>query len=231
MISVPEAGLLPRTPRPVWFMNGSITSSGKPCGYVGNAVGVTTPIISQCPVVVSLPLERSIRRPATAGAPGCGGQPSSGRTFPRPSASRLGRSRPPTALAVLPRVFEPSSPYSPASGNSPAPTASSTMTHARGIPGLFYGRFERRPRTTTARRLHLGDRRARGCDHVRGDQDLPDRAEPEEPGHAGRQLVRPRQRERRRHALPPVEEGRDLGGQRRRERRVRHAVRLAHGLV
>ena len=59
-------------------MNGSITSSGKPCGYVGNAVGVTTPISSQWPVVVSLPFERSSSRPATAGAPGCGGQPSSG---------------------------------------------------------------------------------------------------------------------------------------------------------
>ena len=47
MISVPDAGLFPMTPRPVWFMNGSMTSSGKPCGYVGNAVGVTTPIISQ----------------------------------------------------------------------------------------------------------------------------------------------------------------------------------------
>ena len=45
MISVPDAGLLPMTPRPVWFMNGSMTSSGKPCGYVGNAVGVTTPIM------------------------------------------------------------------------------------------------------------------------------------------------------------------------------------------
>ena len=47
MISVPEAGLLPSTPRPVRFMNGSITSSGKPYGYVGNGVGVTTPISSQ----------------------------------------------------------------------------------------------------------------------------------------------------------------------------------------
>ena len=153
MISVPDAGLLPITPRPVWFMNGSITSSGKPCGYVGNAVGVTTPIISQCPVVVSFPFERSTSRPATAGAPGCGGQPSSGITFPSPSASRLGRSRPPTALAVLPRVFEPSSPYSPASGNSPAPTASSTMTHARGT-ALFYGGFGRRPRPAAPRRVH-----------------------------------------------------------------------------
>src|SRR5438309_86257 len=69
-------------------------------------------------------------------APGCGGQPSKGSTLPRPRASMLGRSRPPTALATLPSVFEPSSPYVPASGSSPAPTASRTITHARGM-GLF----------------------------------------------------------------------------------------------
>ena len=70
MISVPDAGLFPSTPRPVWCMNGSMTSCGKPCGYVGIGCGVTMPISSQCPVVVSLPFERSISRPATAGAPG-----------------------------------------------------------------------------------------------------------------------------------------------------------------
>ena len=118
-------------------MNGSITSCGKPCGYVGIAVGVTTPISSQWPVVVSFPFERSKSRPATAGAPGCGGQPSSGITLPRPSASSAGRSRPPTARATLPSVFDPSSPYEAASGNSPAPTASSTMTHARGIAAIL----------------------------------------------------------------------------------------------
>src|SRR5581483_4495202 len=134
MISVPLAGLLPSTPRPVRFMNGSITSSGKPCGYVGIGCGVTTPISSQWPVVVSLPRERSRSRPATAGAPGCGGQPSSGSTLPSPSASRVGRSRPPTARATFPSVSEPSSPNSAASGSAPAPTASSTITHARGIP-------------------------------------------------------------------------------------------------
>ena len=63
MISVPDAGLLPSTPRPVLCMNGSITSCGKPCGYVGIAVAVTMPISSQWPVVVSLPLERSSSRP------------------------------------------------------------------------------------------------------------------------------------------------------------------------
>src|SRR5438067_1706471 len=95
------------------------------------------PISSQWPSVVSLPFERSISRPATAGAPAIGGQPSSGSTLPRPSASRFGRSRPPTAFATFPSVSEPSSPNSAASGSAPAPTASNTMTHARGI-GLFY---------------------------------------------------------------------------------------------
>src|SRR5437667_3518549 len=96
------------------------------------------PISSQWPSVVSLPLERSISRPATAGAPVMGGQPSSGSTLPRPSASRLGKSRPPTARATLPSVSDPSSPNSAASGKAPAPTASSTITHARGMH-LFYG--------------------------------------------------------------------------------------------
>src|SRR6185295_6755303 len=80
----------------------------------------------------SLPLERSISRPATAGAPGCGGQPSSGSTLPSPSASRFGRSSPPTARATFPSVSDPSSPYVSASGRAPAPTASSTITQARG---------------------------------------------------------------------------------------------------
>ena len=146
---MPDAGLLQSTPRPVRFMNGSITSSGNPYGYVGNATAVTTPISSQWPAVVSLPFDRSSSRPATAGAPGCGGHPSSGSTLPSPSASRLGRSRPPTARATFPSVSEPSSPHSAASGNSPAPTASSTITQARGMP-VVYARHGNRSRTDRA---------------------------------------------------------------------------------
>src|SRR5262245_30108919 len=111
------------------------------------------PMSSQWPSVVSLPLERSTSRPATAGAPLIGGQPSSGSTLPSPSASRLGRSSPPTAFATLPSVSEPSSPNSAASGNSPAPTASNTMTHARGME-LFYEGRDHGPRTPRRRRLH-----------------------------------------------------------------------------
>ena len=62
-----------------------------------------------------------------------GATPSSGATLPSPSASIAGRSRPPTARATLPRVSDPSSPNSAASGRAPAPTPSSTMTHARGM--------------------------------------------------------------------------------------------------
>ena len=68
------------------------------------------PIISQCPVVVSIPCERSCSRPQTAGASVRGGQPSTGITFPKPSACIVGTSRPPTASATCARVDEPAVP-------------------------------------------------------------------------------------------------------------------------
>src|SRR5687768_2113983 len=214
MISVPEAGLLPSTPRPVWFMNGSMTSSGNPCGYVGKGVGVTTPASSQWPVVVSLPFERSSSRPATAGAPGWGGQPSSGITFPSPSASNAGRSRPPTARATLPSVFDPSSPNEAASGNSPAPTASSTITQARGT-WLLYGAHGHCPRSYRPRLLHRLHRRARRrCDVGRR------QAQPLEGAEAARGAA--------------AEAGSRLDGRRREdflERRVLEAVRLGDCFV
>src|SRR5689334_20634298 len=134
--------------------------------------GVTMPISSQWPVIVSLPLERSSSRPATAGAPGWGGHPWRGATFPRPRASRLGRSRPPTAWATLPSVFDPSSANLSASGSAPAPTPSSTMTTARGM-GLFYGGRVDLLRPPRHRHLHRRDHRARGRHHVGGRQALP----------------------------------------------------------
>ena len=63
MMPVPEAGRLHSTCRPIAASNGSMTSGGKPSGYVGNGRSSTTPIISQWPVVVSLPAPRSARRP------------------------------------------------------------------------------------------------------------------------------------------------------------------------
>ena len=93
---------------------------------------------SQWPVVVSLPFERSTSRPAIAGAPGCGGQPCERRDVAETERLEVRQveaaDRP---RDVAERVGDtPSSPYSAASGRAPAPTASSTMTHARGM-GLF----------------------------------------------------------------------------------------------
>ncbi len=172
MTSVPEAGLFPRTPLPVRCMNGSITSKGKPCGYVGIGCGVTKPISSQWPVIVSLPLERSSSRPATAGAPGCGGHPSSGATLPRPRASMLGRSSPPTARATFPSVLDPSSPNLSASGSAPAPTPSSTMTHARDM-GLLYLGLVDRLEPARSRPVHRRDHRDRRRDDLGRRQALP----------------------------------------------------------
>ncbi len=63
MISVPDAGTLPRIPRPIASSNGSTISGGNPSGYSGNGSSSRIPIISQCPVVVSLPADRSVARP------------------------------------------------------------------------------------------------------------------------------------------------------------------------
>src|SRR3972149_5961193 len=95
MISVPDAGLFPITPRPVRFMNGSITSNGKPCGYVGNDVAVTTPISSPWPAVVSLPFERATRRPPTPGAARGGRPPGRRPAVPGPERLEVGQVEPP----------------------------------------------------------------------------------------------------------------------------------------
>ena len=47
MISVPDAATFPITPRPVAAENRSMTSAGKPFGYVGIATSVRIPISSQ----------------------------------------------------------------------------------------------------------------------------------------------------------------------------------------
>src|SRR5690348_14783369 len=135
MISVPEAATFPITPRPVASLKRSSSSCGKPSGKVGNGRSVTMPIISQCPVVVSIPRPRSASRPHTAGASARGGHPASGSTLPSPSCCSAGSSRPPTASATCPSVFDPAVPNRSASGRSPTPTASSTITQARAIPG------------------------------------------------------------------------------------------------
>src|SRR5215212_7958922 len=128
MISVPEAGLFPMTPRPVSSSKRRTIQSGKPSGYVGNGSSRIKPIISQWPASVALAADSSTMSPCEAPGEPSGGTPSISVTLPRPSLRRLGRSRPPTAFAVLPRVLAPSSPKSAASGASPTPTPSRTTT-------------------------------------------------------------------------------------------------------
>src|SRR4051812_28354119 len=221
MISVPLAGLLPSTPRPVRFMNGSMTSSGKPYGYVGIACGVTTPISSQWPVVVSFPFDRSTSRPAIAGAPGCGAHPSSASTLPRPSASSVGRSRPPTARATLASVLEPESPNSSASGSSPAPTASSTMTQARGTRLSYFRGNGARP--TRNRSLHhVRDRAGSKRDLDRG-QGQPEARRQEKENRDDARGLTPGF-----YTAQPLDDGER---EHRFERGVVEAVRLRDGLV
>src|SRR5688572_6693294 len=132
MISVPEAGSLPKTSWPTCFWKGSMISGGKPSGYSGNGSVRTIPDISQWPVVVSLPAERSVSRPCAVPGSDRGSIPSIAVSRPRPSPPRFGAEIPPRALAVFPSVSEPASPYSAASGASPTPKESQTKIRTRG---------------------------------------------------------------------------------------------------
>src|SRR6266702_260435 len=66
MISVPEAALLPKYPRPVRRAKSSSRDGGKPCGYVRNGRSSITPQISQCPVVESFPCDLGSATPCAA---------------------------------------------------------------------------------------------------------------------------------------------------------------------
>ena len=110
MITVPLAGWLPSHPRPVSRVNASMTSGGKPSGYVGNACVSTIPIISQWPVVVSLPALASAFLPHEARGASTGGTPRTSVMLPSPIEPSTGIESPPTTRAVLPSVFDPTSP-------------------------------------------------------------------------------------------------------------------------
>src|SRR4029453_12212198 len=100
----------------------------------------TMPHISQCPVVVSLPAERSVRRPWAVPGPAVGAMPSIGVSRPRPSRSRFGAWIPPTAREDLPGVSEPSSPYAAAAGACPPPNESQTSIRILGTRAVVTDR-------------------------------------------------------------------------------------------
>src|SRR5438132_2176406 len=133
-ITVPLAVLFPRYPgAPERRNHASIRAGGNPRGKVVKPFCSRTPIISQCPVVVSLPWDCSDMRPNAARGESVGGQPAMAVMFPRPHDWRFGTRRPPTLRAQFPSVFAPASPYAFASGSSPAPQESITMATKRPI--------------------------------------------------------------------------------------------------
>ena len=78
----------------------------------------------------SFPADRSLINPCEARGDAGQGMPLSATAQPNPRAARVGTSSA-TCPAMWPSVWLPVSPYSAASGNSPAPTLSSTITMAR----------------------------------------------------------------------------------------------------
>src|SRR5262245_33749992 len=179
MISVPDAALFPSTPRPVRRANSEMISGATPFGNVGNARSRTMPIISQWPVTESFPAEASAILPYAACRPGQGsaaagptrGPPTARTGEPACPPRSTRRSKPSlrsvgscsgTRFAILPTVLLPWSPYAAASGSSPTPTLSITMTMARRngalrVREVIGHRF---------RRLDAGDRMLE--DHVIG---------------------------------------------------------------
>ena len=174
MISVPEAGRFPSTVRPISRSNAPMRSEGKPSGYKGNGSSRRIPIISQCPVVVSLPADRSVARPCAEPGAAVASTPRIVVRSPSPSEARFGARIPPTTSAVFASVSEPSSPYATASGASPTPHESQTTTSTRGTsaaviasPPVACSRCRARPtgapRDARARSAARSARRSRRC--------------------------------------------------------------------
>ena len=86
-----------------------------------NASFVTSPAISQCPVVESLPNDFSASLPTTP-LKFSYFTPEISVICPKPNLSNVCKFKGPTALETFPKVFAPSSPYSFASGASPTPS-------------------------------------------------------------------------------------------------------------
>ena len=118
---------MPRALVPMASSKASISSLGKPSGKVGKACASRRPAISQWPVVVSLPGLCSAILPKAPAAFTAGSRLMPG-ICEKPIAFMLGRRRG-TALAILPRVLAPSSPYKCASGRAPAPTLSKMINN------------------------------------------------------------------------------------------------------
>ena len=122
--------------------NAAINLGGKPFGYVGNGFSVTIPIISQCPVTLSLPAEASAMRPQPPTA-WTGAHTSNGRDISQPQPLQRRQMQAADASATWGSVALSGSvgPYAAASGIAPTPQPSMTMMMTRRI-GKFSGGYE-----------------------------------------------------------------------------------------
>ena len=131
-MTVPLALLLPMHLCPVCLSSSAISSGGKPVSVnVLNGTVVRKPIISQCPVIVSLAQLAS--RSVVYRASGCstGATCLSGCRFARPSFCKFGMVNRSTDAEICPKVSVPASPYCAASSIAPAPSESNTTTKMR----------------------------------------------------------------------------------------------------
>ena len=106
-------------------------------GYSGNGSSSRMPIISQCPVVVSLPADRSVARPCAEPASAAGRHAVDRREVAEPRATRGSarggrRPRAPCCRACRHRRRRTPS----ASGASPTPHESQTTSSTRGTSAL-----------------------------------------------------------------------------------------------
>ena len=127
-IAVPEADLFPITFLPVRLSNSSISSFGKPVSVkVTKGISVLIPIISQCPVIVSLPLLASLSRKNFAVGCSTGETPFSFLKFPIPIFCKFGIEKFSIFSAICPHVSDPLSPKCAASLPFPIPRESKTI--------------------------------------------------------------------------------------------------------
>ena len=122
-------------PRPQAAESFSSSSSGNPSGNVGMGLSEMTPHISQCPMMVSLPRERSVMRayaPVGAGMPPSMPSMLNSPSFFIFSAENFAERR------MEPSVSAPASPKSALSGAVPMPKLSSTIRNTRFINCLLY---------------------------------------------------------------------------------------------
>ena len=232
MISVPLAARFARMPGHAGLLHEGLDDLRREAvaGRRASPSLSTIPIISQWPVMVSFPCERSAIRPWNAAGNGSGGTPATAVTWPSPIRPSTGSESPPTARLVLPIVSEPTSPYSRASGmRAAAGAVGDEDDEAAAVHGevVTSGRGTRRRRRSERSRSRWRRSPTRRCGRPRrgpsrarrprsGRRPRPSRPPPRRPRRAAAPRP-PRSRRRRRSRWrssrrPPRRSARARGG-------------------